>query len=317
MNWVDLVIIGVLIFFILDGWGKPFVFELMDLGGFVLSLFLSLKYYNLAALQLENIFSLPHSFANALGFIVAWYLLEIAFLILVRVVFSRWHTKLRVPADRYLATMPSMARGVVFAAILLVLVSTFPVRPAIKKDVRSSVLGSTILSETYRLETPLKGVFGGLVNDTLSFLTIRPKSNERLPLGFQTTEFTYDTELEMAMIALVNKERVKLNLKALTFDSDLRGIGRLHSADMLQKGYFSHYSPEGKDVADRADKAGISYLVIGENLAYAPSLQLAHQGLMNSPGHRANILSADYGKVGIGVADAGDLGYMFTQIFSD
>ncbi|KKR81485.1 MAG: Membrane protein [Candidatus Daviesbacteria bacterium GW2011_GWA1_41_61] len=317
MNWVDLLIFGVLIFFILDGWGKPFIFELMDLGGFVLSLLLSLKYYNLAASQLENLFSLPHSFANAVGFIVAWYFLEIVFFISVRLAFHHLKTKLKLPADHFFSIFPAVARGLVFVSILLVLVATFPVKPQIKKEVHNSFLGSAILSETYRLEVPLKGVFGGLVSDTLSFLTIKPRSNQRLALGFQTTDFTYDSQAEMAMVALVNSERVKVGLKVLIFDTSLREVGRSHSADMLTKGYFSHYSPEGEDVSDRASQRGIDYSVIGENLAYAPSLQLAHQGLMNSPGHRANILSADYSKIGIGVANASDFGYMFTQVFSD
>lgn len=317
MNWVDIVIIAVLVFFLVDGLGRLFIFEVFDLVGFALSLFISLRYYNLVASQLENIFSLPHSFANALGFIVAWYLLEMIFFIGVRSAFKRWKHKLRLPADEYLSIFPSMARGLIFIAILLVLVSTFPIKPSVKKAVNASFLGSVILSETYQLEAPLKGVFGGIVNDTLSFLTIKPRSDERVDLGFATRNFSFDTETEMAMISLVNKERVSRGLNALSFDPRLREVARTQSADMLSRGYFSHYSPEGKDVADRAESLQVEYLVIGENLAYAPSLSLAQNGLMNSPGHRANILSTEYNKVGIGAADAKEYGFMFTQVFSN
>jgi uncharacterized protein YkwD len=52
-------------------------------------------------------------------------------------------------------------------------------------------------------------------------------------------------------------------------------------------------------------------------LAYAASVDLAHNGLMRSPGHRANILSADFGQVGIGVIDGGIYGKMFTQEFTN
>ena len=90
-----------------------------------------------------------------------------------------------------------------------------------------------------------------------------------------------------------------------------------NAKDMMERGYFSHFSPEGNDVASRLNEAGVDYLVVGENLAYAPSVNLAHQGLMNSPGHRANILSADFGKVGIGVIDGGIYSKMFTQVFTD
>jgi uncharacterized protein YkwD len=55
--------------------------------------------------------------------------------------------------------------------------------------------------------------------------------------------------------------------------------------------------------------------VAGENLAMAQSLNIAHDGLMKSPGHRANILRLHFGRVGIGVLDGGRDGLMVTQNF--
>ena len=85
----------------------------------------------------------------------------------------------------------------------------------------------------------------------------------------------------------------------------------------ISQGYFSHYNPEGESPFDRMEKAEINYLAAGENLALAPTVTLSHQGLMNSPGHKANILSPDYGKIGIGVIDGGIYGKMFVQEFTD
>ncbi len=65
------------------------------------------------------------------------------------------------------------------------------------------------------------------------------------------------------------------------------------------------------------DADSITYGYAGENLALAPSTELAMQGLMNSPGHRKNILSPNFTKVGIGVMDGGIYGKMFTQEFTD
>ncbi|MDP3758719.1 MAG: CAP domain-containing protein, partial [Candidatus Daviesbacteria bacterium] len=160
-------------------------------------------------------------------------------------------------------------------------------------------------------------VFGGVANDSLTFLTIKPKTDQRINLGFQTSEFSVDEKSEMAMVNLVNKERVAKGLKVLSQDERLRAIGRDYSGDMFRRGYFSHYSPEGKTVADRALAVGVDFLVVGENLAYAPDVASAHKGFMNSEGHRANILSEDFSKVGIGVMDGGVYGLMFTQVFSD
>ena len=84
---------------------------------------------------------------------------------------------------------------------------------------------------------------------------------------------------------------------------------------MLKLGYFAHNSPVSGSPSDRLQAAGISFRVAGENLAYAPTVEIAHRGLMNSPGHRANILSPDFTRVGIGVIVAPNGERMFTQDF--
>lgn len=317
MNWVDLVIILILVFFALEGLGRSLFSEIFDLLSFLAAFLISLRFYNLASNYLENAFSLPHSLANVLGFITIWYLVEALLFILARSSLTRYHRKINLPGAHLISAVPSTLKGVIFISIILVLIATFPIQPQIKRDVQSSKIGSYLLTKTYQLETPLKSVFGGLANDTLTFLTVKPKTSERVGLGFRNSEFFFDQQLETKMIDLVNVERVKVGLRPLTFDASLRGLGRDHSADMFTRGYFSHFSPEGADVADRAEKAGVSYLVIGENLAFAPNLELAHQGLMNSPGHRANILSLEYHKIGVGVANGAEFGMMFTQVFGN
>ncbi|KKR60955.1 MAG: hypothetical protein UT99_C0004G0001, partial [Candidatus Curtissbacteria bacterium GW2011_GWA2_40_31] len=89
------------------------------------------------------------------------------------------------------------------------------------------------------------------------------------------------------------------------------------SKDMFKRGYFSHYSPEGKDVGDRLEDSSINYSLAGENLALAPDVIRAHNGLMNSEGHRRNILDPAFSKIGIGAIDGGVYGKMFTQVFTN
>jgi uncharacterized protein YkwD len=317
MNWVDLVIIIILLFFALEGLGRPLFYEIYDLFSFIAAFLLSLRFYNYTASLFERQFSVPHSLANVLGFITIWYGIEVLLFLTAQYVFRKHHRVLHFPGGRVLSVIPSFCKGVIFVAILLVLAATFPIQPKLKNEVNSSKLGSLILSKTYQLESPIKGVFGGLANDTLTFLTVKPKTNESVNLGFKTNNFTFDENLEFAMADLVNKERLSMGLGPLVFDTRLRTVARGHSADMFKRGYFSHYSPEGHDVVYRAEQIGIDYLVLGENLAYAPTLELAHNGLMNSPGHRANILSSDYHKIGIGAANASDYGLMFTQVFTN
>ena len=317
MNWVDLVMTFVIFFFALQGFRKPFFFELFDLFGFVLSFLVSLRFYNLAAKQLETFFTIPHSLANVLGFIVLWYLVEIVMFFLTRLLYRPLANVVNFPGNNFLSVVPAALKGLILLAVILELVLVFPLQLGIKRDIKSSKIGSWVLANTYRVEAPLKNIFGGLTNDTLSFLTIEPRTHQNVKLGFKNDKFMFDGTLEFEMVNLINRERMKQGSKSLIFDPDLRQIARGHSADMFLDGYFSHYSPEGQNVADRATKTSVDYQVIGENLAFAPSLELAHGGLMNSPGHRANILSEDFSRIGIGIASSEDNGIMVTQVFKD
>ncbi|OGE06220.1 hypothetical protein A2W70_03650 [Candidatus Curtissbacteria bacterium RIFCSPLOWO2_02_41_11] len=119
------------------------------------------------------------------------------------------------------------------------------------------------------------------------------------------------------MFEFVNQERIKRGIKPLVWDERLTEVGRSHSKDMFGRGYFSHYSPEGKDVGDRLQDAGIAYTYAGENLALAPDVTRANNGLINSEGHRRNILDPAFEKIGVGAIDGGVYGKMFTQVFTN
>ncbi|MES2849357.1 MAG: CvpA family protein [Bacteroidota bacterium] len=138
-----------------------------------------------------------------------------------------------------------------------------------------------------------------------------------ISLSFVTDKFEEDPTLEADMLQLINDERAKYGLRSLVADAQLTNAARMHSADMFRRGYFSHNTPEGINPFQRLHKLNIVYLYAGENLAMAPTLLKAHEGLMRSPGHRANILNPSYGKVGIGILDAGTHGLMITQEFRD
>lgn len=318
MNWVDFVIIALLLFFIYESIGRNFLSEVLDSLSFIIAFFASLRFYNEFAIFYLNAFHVPGSLSKIFGFLTVWFLVETVFFGIIHFVLFRFIKNVQFPKWlNNLSAIPALFRGLVFVSIILVLLGTFPIQPLIKKDILNSTIGSIILSETHRLEAPLKNVFGGITEDTFSFLTIKPRSDETVDLGFKTTEFSPNLAMEEQLITLVNRERTSRNLQPLTKIDKLTQIGRGHSADMFTRGYFAHNSPEGKSVADRANEAGYVYLVIGENLAYAPTVELAHKGLMDSKGHRENILSPEFNKIGIGILDGGVYGLMVTQVFSN
>ncbi|MGI6604792.1 MAG: CAP domain-containing protein [bacterium] len=124
------------------------------------------------------------------------------------------------------------------------------------------------------------------------------------------------TKDEAQMLELVNQERAKAGLKPFVVDKGLVETARAKSRDMVENNYFGHISETLGSPFDQMSAAGISYRYAGENIAGAPTVAQAHNGLMNSPGHRANILSANFTRIGIGIVDGGPYGKMFTQQFA-
>lgn len=118
---------------------------------------------------------------------------------------------------------------------------------------------------------------------------------------------------EQEVVRLVNEQRAKSGLGALTLNSELSNIARIKSQDMLDNNYFSHTSPNFGSTFTLLGKYGISYRTAGENIAmgYATP-QAVVTGWMNSPGHRANILNASYTKIGVGYVANGNY---WTQLF--
>lgn len=119
------------------------------------------------------------------------------------------------------------------------------------------------------------------------------------------------------MLRLVNVERAANGLTPFTLEAALSDVARAHSADMVAKGYFAHTNLEGLSPFDRMSRAGITYRTAAENIAWASTVQATHTALMNSPGHRANILNPALHRIGIGIVQKDARYIMTTQDFRD
>jgi hypothetical protein len=113
----------------------------------------------------------------------------------------------------------------------------------------------------------------------------------------------------------VNREREAAGMQTLQWRDDLAAVAAGHAEEMYVEGYFAHESPTTGTVGDRLRDASITYSIAGENLALAATPNEVHGGLMDSPGHRANILGEDFRRVGIAVI-SGPLGLMTVQVFT-
>lgn len=113
---------------------------------------------------------------------------------------------------------------------------------------------------------------------------------------------TSSTSEEQQALTLLNQDRAANGLPALKANAQLTLLARNYAQDMINRGFFSHYNPEGQSPFDRMKQAGISYKYAGENLAVNTGVAAAEVAFMSSSGHRANILSPNFTEVGIGVA---------------
>ena len=320
-NWVDLLVIFGTLIFLIDGIRAGLIYGFLELAGFIVSLVFALLFFSKAGIIFTKFFSIPENFAAPAGFLLVWVVTETIYFFVAKRLFAK------IPQDflnnllnRFGGAIPAIVNSLAFWAFLLTLFVALPVPSTIKSAIFNSETGPILVSKTAQLEKPLAQVFSPAITEvqkSLTFLTIVPESRERVNLRFTQKELKIDSVSEEKMLELVNSERAQRGLRALVPDSAIREVARAHSKDMFERGYFSHYSPEGEDAADRMEKAGVSVVIAGENLAFAPDVVRAHQGLMESPGHRANILRPGFGKVGIGVIDGGIYGKMFTQVFTD
>ena len=118
-----------------------------------------------------------------------------------------------------------------------------------------------------------------------------------------------------AVLAEVNAARAKNGLSALTLDANMNRAAAVRAAEMAQS--FSHTRPNGSRGLTALNEAGVSYRTAGENIASGQqSAQAVVSAWMNSSGHRANILSSLFGRMGVGQATIGGRTY-WVQLFAD
>jgi uncharacterized protein YkwD len=219
--------------------------------------------------------------------------------------------------NRFLGIIPGAINGVIFSVILAALLLALPLRDSITMETRNSKFAGKLAMQSEWVNRKLAPVFDDAVRQTINSLTVKPDSEEKVTLSFKYDNAKVKPMLEAKMLELVNKEREKAGLKPLKADPGLTPVARAHSQDMFVRGYFAHVNPDGQDPFDRMKQAGVTFRAAGENLALAQTLEIAHNNLMNSPGHRANILNPAFGRLGIGIMDGGYYGLMISQEFRD
>lgn len=313
---------GILLLIAVAIWGgyrSGFIATTYGLATWIVSFAAAVVFQAQAAQLVEKLGVLPAT-AQPIGFIVVLVLVEALFSIagffaLSPVVRAVHRVRSIEVADRVLGIFPAAARALFVIAIVLAAFVVSPVGSDLKAAVESSRIARGLIDQITALQPTLARLSGQLGETVPLFVTkLGEDQSESLDLP-NDLQLAADGVAERQMFDLVNEERTAVGLRTLTWDDRLLPVARQHSEEMFRLKYFSHQSPVTGTPFDRLRTAGISYTRAGENLAYAQSVSVAHRGLMQSEGHRENILRPEFTRMAAGVISAGPYGRMFTQLF--
>lgn len=319
-NWIDWIIVGVCVYYLIRGWEIGVIYLATNLISFLAALWLSIKYHAAVGAFFAEKFGVAKIWTTVLGYIVVAFVAEAVISELLAIFARRIPKKLiSSRANQWLGSALSFPNGLILITFFLLVVSVLPLRGTLKQDLAASRLARPLLGLADRYGGNVRSTLDDATRQAIKFLTVQPESTERIILEVvpPKTELVIDSASEAQMLARINEERTKVGAIILTINPQIVPVARAHSRDMFERKYFSHVNPEGKDAGDRLGDGGVSYFVAGENLAYAPDVATAHLGLMESQGHRENILEPRFREIGIGIIDGGIYGKMFTQNFTD
>lgn len=140
-------------------------------------------------------------------------------------------------------------------------------------------------------------------NQVKGLLQVSKSMENRLAQQYGAPSSSLEKGFELQDFDLVNAERVQKDKSVLKYNQPLSDTARKHSKDMADNHFFDHNNLKGESPFDRMQKDGIEYQTAGENLAYGQQSSIfAHEGLMNSAGHRKNILQSNFKNLGVGVS---------------
>ncbi|WP_322796430.1 CAP domain-containing protein [Tepidiforma sp.] len=149
-----------------------------------------------------------------------------------------------------------------------------------------------------------------------------PSAVAALPAAVsQPVELQPDTDKARTLLDLMNAARAEQGLPPLAPDDRLVEVALARARDLVANNYFDHYGPDGSSAFSELALRGIRYALAGENLArnnYIESrtVDAAFQGLMGSPGHRANILEPRFSRAGVAAVRSGRV-WLYVTVFMD
>ncbi len=297
-NWIDLVIILFIIFYFWEGSLRGFINLFFEFLGFLIAFIFGLASYATISGFLISNFSLPHGLSNSLSF--AGVMLSI--LPVCSYVFGKLEERIPNKALQHqvnkIFTAPPLLGNLLILFLTGTLLSTaLPYKAEMKQAVTSSYFVGKAVVFLHDSEVYWHTIIQKPIVNTFNFLTVNPNLSEKVSLHFTQKDVETEPVLAQELGISINALRMQNNLPVLVYDPVLAELA----------------VQQGKNVFG----AGVMIPLASENVALAPTIQLAQHGFMDSPVHRDILLFSGYKKMGVGVVDGGIYGKIIVEAFAD
>ncbi len=314
---LDFVLGAFLVALIVRGWLKGFVREALDVVTLLLGAVIAFR----AAGTVGSVISAMSGLSPEVGRLVGGVVAFLAISVGAAVVSGLIHRTIRrLPAMTTLNRLAGAALGGVYALVLatlaLTLVSIAPMPEPVTDAVEESTFAATLTDPHGPVQSGVEVIAGDRVMQTV--ISLRRLFGQRVVVGDGTValppaEHTKPSAgAARAVYEALNKERVSEGLDPLAWSEDLAvvAVGRAESA--YRSGTLV---PEGPDIEEKLRLVGIPSSQRGENIALAATPDGAHEALVASESHRAELLRVDYRRVGVGVVE-GPYGFVAVEVFT-
>ena len=305
-----IVFLALYLLFALILFARPLITVFESLIALILGVIVSMFYFQ-KILDIANSFGLKEDiYTPSLIFIltvtVVWALVFTFLTLLVNVGHITKSYK-----SKYFSFIISGFFTVICGIVICLTITPFIQNTQILNDIENCLLCKIVRNTTANISS-LDGNLSKISPDI--YMPENEQNAIRLTDDF--TNATFNLDKSNQALELVNLQRTKQSQPALIWDSKLKDLAYNYGQEISKTKYFSHTSVDGKTGIDRAQELDLDYDYLGENLAIAPTLEQAHDALVDSESHHKNIISPIFTKAGIAVFDLDNGCVVLIQEFS-
>jgi len=320
-NYLDILLYFFLFYGVIKGWKKGSFINFYYLSTLVAGLGLSFRYSDYVGSFVQGWLNSEKQVSE----IIAGTVIFLGVLTLSSITISILPTKLKTnPVDmgsRIFGSIFSFAWVNLLLCIVFTIVSLFSLPSSIQKFNQESKLVTFYVSAASFPQEALSRITGTDILMSINKITELTGSSSYvdgcLEIGRAIeVEIQLRPDLALELISIINEHRVDLSLDYLESRQNLSDVAEEYAHKMYTQGFFCHQDPlDSSEAKERLENNNINFNSIGENLALAASIDLAHESILQSPKHKDTVESSSFRYIGVGVVE-GPLGLIVVQLFT-